>query len=83
LSNFASRWPGSSQDEPGSSMKMGIWEFLWNPCVDLRTGKPRVLPKDEQKCLLDLDLGGLPEQREVLHCWDVLRGVEYLVKYLE
>jgi hypothetical protein len=49
-------------------MKMGIWEFLWNPCVDLRTGKPRVLPKDEQKCLLDLDLGGLPEQREVLHC---------------
>jgi hypothetical protein len=61
-------------------MEMGIWEFLWNPCVDLRTGKPQVLTEDEQKCLLDLDLGGIPKQREVLHSPEVFMRVTRSLK---
>jgi hypothetical protein len=45
---------------------LDIWEVRWKACVNLRAGKPWGIPKDEQNFLVNLALGGFPEQREVL-----------------
>jgi hypothetical protein len=43
---------------------LDIWEMHWKACVKLRVEKR---PKGSKIFLVNLALGGFPEQREVLH----------------